>query len=74
MSRISASWPVAGDGLRMGSSESTVFPTSVKAVVILLMKLRLSIPHAMGGPFTRGMASVSLACNRRLHGHSSACF
>jgi hypothetical protein len=24
---------VAGDGLKMGSSESTVFPTSVKAVV-----------------------------------------
>jgi hypothetical protein len=36
---------------------------------ILLTKLRLSISRAIGGPFTRGMASVSLACNRCLQGH-----
>ncbi len=35
MSRISAAWPVAGDGLRGGSGESAEFPTSVKGVVAM---------------------------------------
>jgi hypothetical protein len=29
---MSASWPVVGDGLRMGSGQSAEFPTGVKEV------------------------------------------
>jgi hypothetical protein len=35
MSRISAAWPVAGNGLRGDSGESAEFPTSVKGVVAM---------------------------------------
>ena len=34
-SRISASWPVAGDGLRMGAGEPASLPTDVKDVVAM---------------------------------------
>jgi hypothetical protein len=37
---MSASWPVAGDDLRMGLGESGQFPTGVKEVVTLWVKLR----------------------------------
>jgi hypothetical protein len=34
-SRISAAWPVTGDGLRRGSGESAEFPTEVKEVLAM---------------------------------------
>jgi hypothetical protein len=40
MLEITASWPVAGDGLRVDSGESAQFPTGVKAVGTLLGQSR----------------------------------
>jgi hypothetical protein len=55
MSRISASWPVAGDGLRMSSGESAEFPTSVKEVMTLLVQSK-----------KRGQKRVDVGCQDRV--------
>jgi hypothetical protein len=49
MSRMSASGPVAGDGLRMGSGEPAEFPTSVKEVVAMFGDHISVAPYFFGG-------------------------
>jgi hypothetical protein len=57
-----------------GPVRSASVRTGVKDVVTLLVKLRRSVPNAMGVSFTRGMYSVSLAFKRRIRDRCSTLF
>lgn len=58
----------------MATGESVSCRTAGKAFEALLANARRPISNAMGGCFTRGMAAVSLALNRRMQDRSSARF
>jgi hypothetical protein len=87
--RISAAWPVAGDGLRRGSSELAQLPTGVKEVLTLLVKsvkpLPLGYTTLLGNSrralanvirlrVAGGLSAISLACRRRLQDRFTARF
>jgi hypothetical protein len=57
--RISASSPIGGDVLRVGSGEAAEFPTDVKEVLTLLVNSWRSISNALEVSFSRGVYSLS---------------